>query len=125
MAGRLIAAVGLMLACGVALPASAGPHEPTRACYHDIGCPWDVEVRQETFRSMSCERLAHIRNRLLHEKGYCFHVREPREEFGNAGCKYQYLPKVPLNRVERANVDKIRRAERDKGCHTGIIERRG
>jgi hypothetical protein len=88
----------------------------TKNCYEDIGCPWKQEAKVATLRKLSCENLAHVRNRLYHENGYCFTAKATRDLYGNAGCKFPIQAMVPLSRTERASIANVRKVEREKGC---------
>jgi hypothetical protein len=57
-----------------------------------------------------------VRNTIYKENVYCFHTPKAIEAFGNAGCLYDDAGDVPLNQVERANVEAIKEAEAKKGC---------
>lgn len=116
MRKSLAAMAAVVLSAALAPPLPALAKSPTKNCYEDIGCPWREEARFDALRKLSCENLAHVRNRLYHENGYCFHTKGPRELYGNAGCKWPVQSAVPLNRTERGNVAKIKRVEREKGC---------
>ena len=115
MAGRgSIVAAGLLLACGWLAPALA--QGPARSCYEDIGCPWKDATRIEALRTLTCQNLAHVRNQLYHENGYCFHSKESQALYGNGGCRPPIQELVPLSPIERANIGLVRTAEREKGC---------
>lgn len=88
----------------------------TKNCYEDIGCPWKQEAKAAALRKLSCENLAHVRNRLYHENGYCFTAKAARDLYGNAGCKFPIQAMVPLSRTERASIANVRKVEREKGC---------
>ena len=101
--GRAVAVfIGLTAACVCAGPAAA--QKPSKNCYEEIGCPWKQAAPLAAVRGLSCENLAHIRNRLYHENGYCFRSKATRDLYGNAGCRYPLQGLVPLNRYERANI---------------------
>lgn len=106
----------LAIACAAMLATMAGAQAQNRNCYEDIGCPWKADSKLEALRTLSCENLAHVRNRLYHENGYCFHSKEQKALYGNAGCRQPIQQLVPLTRIERANIAKVRRVEREKGC---------
>lgn len=109
------------LAIVIVPAASAVAQAPTKNCYEDIGCPWKDEARFDALRKLSCENLAHVRNRVFHENAYCFQSKTTRELYGNAGCKFPIQQAVPLNRAERGNIAKIRKVEREKRCPgTGV-----
>ena len=88
----------------------------SKNCYEDIGCPWQQEAKVAALRKLSCENLAHVRNRLYHENGYCFRTKVTRDMYGNAGCKFPIQAMVPLSRTERASIVNVRKVEREKGC---------
>ena len=88
----------------------------SKNCYEDIGCPWQQEAKVAALRKLSCENLAHVRNRLFHENGYCFRTKATRDMYGNAGCRFPIQAMVPLSRTERASIANVRKVEREKGC---------
>ncbi len=104
-----------MLATVALLPV-APAQAVTKNCYEDIGCPWKQESAVAALRKLSCENLAHVRNRLYHENGYCFRTKATQDLYGNAGCKFPVQAMVPLNRTERASIANVRKVEREKGC---------
>jgi len=63
--------------------------------------------------SLSCSDLWVARNEIYARNGYCFKTRRGRNYFGNAGC---YTSNPPLNRIERANIARIKRWERRCGA---------
>lgn len=85
-------------------------------CYEDIGCPWKVAAPIATYKTLSCQNLAHVRNRLYYENDYCFHSAAAKAAYGNEGCKYQVTALVPFSAVEHASLRRIRTAEAEKQC---------
>ena len=104
----------MALLAAIWLPAQA--QAASKNCYEDIGCPWRQEAKVAALRKLSCENLAHVRNRLYHENGYCFRAAAARDLYGNAGCKFPVQAMVPLSRTERASIANVRKVEREKGC---------
>ncbi|MCI4677407.1 YARHG domain-containing protein [Rhodoblastus acidophilus] len=71
---------------------------------------------QDLYDGPNCEFLYVMRNSIYKEHGYCFTTPRAIRTFGNAGCRYDDVRDVPLNRFERANVPTIQAVERGKGC---------
>lgn len=106
-------AAAALLFIGAAGPAAA------RNCYDGLtgdGCPWKTAMRRADLDRHSCQNLAHIRNQLYHENGYCFRSAAAKALYPSAGCKYPIQQLVPLNKVERTNIALIRQVERAKRC---------
>jgi hypothetical protein len=112
----LLAPGALLLAALLPDLAAAQPAGSTKNCYETIGCPWKDAARLADLRKLSCESLAHVRNRLYHENGYCFQQQANKERYGNKGCRYPVQQLVPLDSVERANIAKVRKVEKEKRC---------
>ena len=85
---RATVVVAMSLAAVSAAPSAVVAADVPRNCYEDIGCPWKEEAKFDALRKLSCENLAHVRNRLYFENGYCFHSKGPRDLYANAGCKF-------------------------------------
>lgn len=66
--------------------------------------------------NLFCAGLWYERNAIFRDAGYCFRTDRAIEAFGNDGCRYLAIEDVPLSRRQRAEVDRIRRWEREKGC---------
>lgn len=109
--GRLApaAAAALLLTLAAPAPARAG-------CYEGLGCTDLHRFAQGALYNQSCEFLYFLRNSIYKENGYCFRTQRAIRTFGNAGCYIQDAARVPLNPVERYNVDLIKRVENARGC---------
>jgi hypothetical protein len=85
-------------------------------CYETFGCTdgqhFDAQQREQA----SGQVLWELRNIIFKERGYCFHTARAVKAFGNVGCLYDDIARVPRNDFERANVSKIKQAESIKGC---------
>lgn len=92
------------------------PNVAKAACYEVVGCTNTDYFDDSELYKLSCQNLAHVRNSIYAENGYCFKKRQYRQTFGNQNCRFDTSSEVPLNRVERANVAAIVAVERDKGC---------
>jgi hypothetical protein len=104
-----IAAVAGLVAAGT-LPAAAD-------CYDVFGCSnRDLFAYRDLVSGPNCEFLWQMRNRIYQENGYCFKTARAIATFGNDGCRYGSEAAVPMNRIERANVAAIGRAEAALGC---------
>ncbi|WP_333824037.1 YARHG domain-containing protein [Pinisolibacter sp.] len=102
-----LAAVALALS---AVPAAA-------ACYDVFGCSnRDYFSYRDLVSGPNCEFLWQMRNSIYQENGYCFKTARGIATFGNDGCRYTSDGAVPMNRIERANVSAIKRAESALGC---------
>lgn len=73
------------------------------------------ESRAQSLQGMSCEDLWVARNQIYAAKGYCFKTQRARAAFG-PGC---YPPYGRLNHSEQARVNRIKQAERRRGCRVG------
>ncbi len=100
----------------MAFPAGIGASAARASCYENVGCSdRDYFSTRDLYR-LSCQNLDYLRNSMYAERGYCFKKYRYQQLFGNGNCRFETSGEVPLNRVERANVDAIVRVERDKGC---------
>ena len=67
--------------------------------------------------NLSCNDLWVARNIEYHDAKYCFKTTRGRREFGNAGCfRNEREARRAMGPVNRGRVDRIRTAERRKGC---------
>jgi hypothetical protein len=91
-------------------------------CYDLLGCSDKNDIAKHfgylaSIKSgPNCEFLWTMRNSIFAEHNYCFQTARARSAFGNENCHYNNLADVPLNRIERANVATIARAEKFKAC---------
>lgn len=107
---RPIALVLAALVATAATPALAD-------CYDVFGCSnRDRFAYRDLVSGPNCEFLWQMRNRIYQENGYCFATSRAIATFGNEGCRYVDADEVPMNRIERANVATIKRAEAALGC---------
>lgn len=108
---RLVIAVAMTL--GAASPGLA------RNCYDGFagnGCPWAEALDETGLRKQSCQNLAHIRNQIYNERGYCFAKPEYADLYDNGDCKFKDQDDVPLNAHERKTIERILKIEAAKGC---------
>jgi hypothetical protein len=103
------ACLALVLLCGDPRAAHAG-------CFELVGCPNRDPFAEFDLSLLSCKRLNFIRNSIFAEKGYCFQQTRYRRMFGRYECRYETAADVPLNTLERDNIQKILHAEAEKGC---------
>lgn len=97
------------------LGASAG--SAAAECYEGFGCSnRDTFAYRDLTSGLGCEYLYQMRNRIFAENGYCFATQRGISTFGNDGCRWRSQDAVPMNRIERANVATIARAESALGC---------
>ena len=90
-------------------PASAG-------CYESgIGCTDTDLVPYAALQQLSCDSLWTVRNAIYDENGACFVSAKAKAVFDNAGCMYT-TGNTPLNPVERQNVSRISKVEKQKHC---------
>ena len=86
-------------------------------CYDVFGCSnRDVFAYRDLISGPNCEFLWQMRNRIYQENGYCFKTARAIATLGNDGCRYHSENTIPMSRIERANVDAIKRAEQALGC---------
>ncbi len=104
-----VAAALLGLVTLVPAPATAG-------CFDFVGCTDDHVMSYPALRQLSCGTLWTVRNTIYYENGYCFKTARGRAVFGNQGCTYYDAGDVPMSRIERQNVDRVVRVEKQKGC---------
>lgn len=64
----------------------------------------------------TCDDLWYSRNEVYKTLGYCFKTARAIRAFGNAGCLYDRLEDVPLNRAQQRMVGDLLREERALGC---------
>ncbi len=99
----------------VLVTATAGP--AAADCYDVFGCSnRDRFAHSDLVSGPNCEFLWQMRNRIYAENGYCFKTARAIATFGNADCRWTSEAAVPMNRIERANVAAIKRAEGALGC---------
>ena len=84
-------------------------------CYENFGCT-DSEYFAVPAEQASCQVLWEVRNTIFKERGYCFGTAKAVKAFGNAGCLYDDVTRVPRNDFERANISAVKGVESSKGC---------
>jgi hypothetical protein len=110
---RMLPARMTTLALGLAIGASPA----FAACFESgIGCTDTDVAPYSALRQLSCDTLWTVRNTIFHENGYCFQTAKALAVFDNTGCKYTASSQVPLGSVERTNVNRIVKVEREKHC---------
>ncbi|MER2605402.1 MAG: YARHG domain-containing protein [Siculibacillus sp.] len=82
----------------------------------DVGCGSTEAFSPGQVASWSCNDLYMARNAIYYANGYCFKTERGIATFGNEGCRWRNDGDVPMSRLERRNVDLIRREERARGC---------
>jgi len=110
---RTTTLAGLLL---LAAPLAALPGTAQADCFRGLGCTDQHRFSQADLRSMRCNDLWYVRNRIYDENGYCFRTSRGRANFDNSDCWESNQGRVRMSGVERANVDAIVRAERAIGC---------
>lgn len=98
----------------LALPATASAQ-----CYENLGgtgCPDEETFGLDDLRGLSCQNLWYVRNAIYDSHGYCFKTPAGQAEFDNSDCYEEDASMLQFNRHERANIDRIVRVEREKGC---------
>jgi hypothetical protein len=109
---KSFARVSLFSAMLLAL--STGAHAE---CYDVFGCSNRTHFRaSDLMDGPNCDFLFMMRNSIYKERGYCFTTPRAIQTFGNAGCRFDNINEVPLNRVERANVATIQSVEEAMHC---------
>ena len=104
-----LAAGSIVIAMLSATPGNAG-------CYEDIGCSDRDLMPMEDLLEISCGNLWHVRNDIYDDNGYCFQTERGRAAFHNYDCTFDIMGDVPLNDIERRNVEAIAAAEAEKSC---------
>jgi YARHG domain len=87
------------------------------ACFEQIGCTDNQYFSTTALKKLSCDSLWTVRNTIFDENGYCFQTAKAKAIFSNAGCMYTSYAGMPLNKYERANIEKVRSVEQQKGCY--------
>ena len=87
------------------------------ACFEVIGCTDSQYFSVAKLKRLSCDPLWTVRNTIFDENGYCFQTAKGKSVFSNVGCLYTVSGNVPLNAYERANVERVKQVEAQKGCN--------
>jgi hypothetical protein len=111
MIKTFIAAAALAV-CAL-LPAMPGT---AQAGCHLIDCVEPVYVPKSQLKPLNCETLWILRNSIYKDHKYCFKTSRAINWFGNAGCLYDDVADVPLPKVQRGNISRIKQVEAAKGC---------
>jgi hypothetical protein len=85
-------------------------------CYENFGCTDSEYFAVHQLEQASCQVLWEVRNTIFKERGYCFGTAKAVKAFGNAGCLYDDVARVPRNDFERANISAVKGVESSKGC---------
>jgi len=93
---------------------TASPAEAN--CYETFGCTDSEYFATQRLEQASCQVPWEVRNTIFKERGYCFGTAKVVKAFGNAGCLYHDVARVPRNDFERANISVIKEVENSKGC---------
>jgi hypothetical protein len=80
------------------------------------GCPWNGYLAAKELRQLSCQNLGHMRNRIYDQNGYCFQKPELKAQYNTDGCRWPIQVFVPLNKYERENIERIKKAESKQRC---------
>lgn len=110
---------GMRTAIAAALLLVALPGTATAACFEGLGttgCTHLETFGREELRTLSCQNLWYVRNSIYDDNGYCFRTQAAKAEFDNSDCYVRDAGKLRFNRHEQANIDRIVRVEREKGC---------
>ncbi len=67
-------------------------------------------------RQLSCDSLWTVRNSIYNDNGYCFKTAAAKAAFDNSDCTVANAANVPLNGVEKTNISRIVRVEKEKHC---------
>ena len=76
----------------------------------------DSEPPIESLATLACEELWLRRNSIFKAGGYCFKTPRAISKFGNAGCLFDDVDKVPLSRADRMLVGEFKLLEQRKRC---------
>lgn len=104
--------VAALLLAALPAPAVAG-------CFENLGttgCTHLETFSRDDLRGLSCQNLWYVRNSIYNDNGYCFKTKAAKAEFDNSDCFVKDAAKLRLNKHEQANVDRIVRVEKEKGC---------
>ena len=107
---RMTAAAIILLS----LPATAAA-----GCFEDLGrtgCTDEETFPVADLRRLSCQNLWYLRNSIYDDNGFCFKTAAAQAVFDNTGCYVNDVAKVQMNGHERANISRIVRVEKEKGC---------
>ncbi|KAA0124249.1 YARHG domain-containing protein [Methylobacterium sp. UNC378MF] len=63
-----------------------------------------------------CAEAWYQRNLIYKQAGYCFSTPRAIRTFGNAGCQYDAMDRVPLSRQEQSAVAELQAFERTHAC---------
>lgn len=86
-------------------------------CYDVFGCSERDRFKFEDLANgPNCDFLYTMRNRIYHQRQYCFKTGRAIATLGNENCRYRDMAQVPLSAVERANAALILQVEQAKGC---------
>jgi hypothetical protein len=91
---------GRLLWLAMVLTAMSPQPSQARNCYDGFtgsGCPWKERLPDAELVRLSCQNLAHVRNALYAENGYCFRSAELAALYNPQGCTFRDQAKVPLN----------------------------
>ena len=111
---RLPAAALTSLALLLSVPPAA-----YAACYENLGqtgCPDRETFSKADLSMLSCQNLWHLRNSIYNDHGYCFRTKAAKDVFDNSDCYENDASQLRFNRHERANIDRIVRIEKERGC---------
>jgi len=87
------------------------------ACFESgVDCTDDHYIPTSVLKPLSCDALWTVRNMIFDENGYCFQTPKAQAVFSNEGCEYTKVELVRLNAYEHANVEAIRKVEKQNGC---------
>jgi hypothetical protein len=106
----------LLAALMVVFVVVLGAWQARADCFEEIGCTDKDKFQKSELRKLSCESLWHVRNRIYDENGYCFKTDRAKEAYDNSDCTIEDQGDVPLNAIERANVEAVKSVESAKGC---------
>lgn len=87
------------------------------ACFDGFGCTDETTFSTQALRRQSCERLWYMRNAIYDDHGYCFRTDRAAEVFDNSDCYVDDAARIDFNAHEQRNIERIRQAERQKGCN--------
>ena len=102
-----------------ALLLTALPAPAVAGCFENLGttgCTHLETFSRDDLRGLSCQNMWYVRNSIYNDNGYCFKTKAAKAEFDNSDCFVKDAAKLRLNRHEQANVDRIVRVEKEKGC---------
>ena len=75
-----------------------------------------TEETAQNLSTLSCDALWVRGNSIFKTSGYCFKTPRAIAQFGNTGCAFIEMDRVPLSEADRVLVNQIKSFEQSHGC---------